>query len=38
MAANAETWLNRVVEQTSMNNGRKSAPDDVAAIAVRRSN
>jgi serine phosphatase RsbU (regulator of sigma subunit) len=38
MAANAEAWLNRVVEQTAMNNGRKSAPDDVAAIAVRRSN
>jgi phosphoserine phosphatase RsbU/P len=37
LGANAEVWLTRVVEQTAMNNGRKSAPDDVAAIAVRRS-
>lgn len=38
MAANAEAWLTRVLEQTTKNNGRKSAPDDVAAIAVRRAN
>jgi phosphoserine phosphatase RsbU/P len=38
LAANAEAWLTRVLEQTGMNNGRKSAPDDVAAIAVRRAN
>jgi sigma-B regulation protein RsbU (phosphoserine phosphatase) len=38
LAASAEAWLTRVVEQTAMNNGRKSAPDDVAAIAVRRCN
>jgi serine phosphatase RsbU (regulator of sigma subunit) len=37
LAANAEAWLTRVVEETALNNGRKSAPDDVAAIAVRRS-
>lgn len=36
LAPNAEAWLTRVVEQTALNNGRKSAPDDVAAIAVRR--
>jgi serine phosphatase RsbU (regulator of sigma subunit) len=38
ITANAEAWLTRVVEQTATNNGQKSAPDDVAAIAVRRAN
>jgi len=33
----AEALLSRVVEQTAMNNGDRSAPDDVAAMAVRRS-
>jgi serine phosphatase RsbU (regulator of sigma subunit) len=35
---NAQALLSRVVEQTAMNNGGGSAPDDVAAVAVRRSN
>jgi sigma-B regulation protein RsbU (phosphoserine phosphatase) len=38
MAANAQALLTRVVEQVAVNDGGKSAPDDVAAVAVRRSN
>src|SRR6195256_4448926 len=33
----AQGLLSRVVEQTATNNGDRSAPDDVAAVAVRRS-
>jgi phosphoserine phosphatase RsbU/P len=36
--ASAQGLLSRVVEQTAMNNGGRAAPDDVAAVAVRRSN
>jgi phosphoserine phosphatase RsbU/P len=36
--ASAQALLSRVVEQAAMNNGDRSAPDDVAAVAVRRSN
>jgi serine phosphatase RsbU (regulator of sigma subunit) len=35
-APNAETLLKRIVAQTAPKNFAKSAPDDVAAIAVRR--
>jgi phosphoserine phosphatase RsbU/P len=38
MAASAQALLNRVVEQTAMNNGGQPPPDDVAAVAVQRSN
>ena len=38
MAENAEALLARVVEQVALNDGGKPAPDDVAAVAVRRSN
>jgi phosphoserine phosphatase RsbU/P len=38
MAASAQALLTRVVEQTELNDGGKSPPDDVAAVAVRRSN
>jgi len=38
MAGNAQALLTRVVEQAAMNNGGKPAPDDVAAVAVRREN
>ena len=38
MAANAQALLTRVIEQASSNDGGKPAPDDVAAVAVRRSN
>jgi phosphoserine phosphatase RsbU/P len=34
----AQTLLARVIEQAMMNGGRKPAPDDVAAVTVRRSN
>jgi len=37
-AANAQALLTRVVEQMAMNDGGKAAPDDIAAVAVRRSN
>jgi sigma-B regulation protein RsbU (phosphoserine phosphatase) len=37
IAASAQALLNRVVEQTAANDGGKSSPDDVAAVAVRRS-
>ena len=37
VAATAQAWLTRVIEQTSMNDGGKPAADDVAAVAVRRS-
>jgi serine phosphatase RsbU (regulator of sigma subunit) len=37
IAANAQALLNRVLEQAAMNDGGKPAPDDVAAVAVRRS-
>jgi len=38
MAANAQGLLTRVIEQASLNDGGKPAADDVAAVAVRRSN
>jgi serine phosphatase RsbU (regulator of sigma subunit) len=38
IAANAKALLTRVVEQATMNDGGTWAPDDVAAVAVRRSN
>lgn len=38
MAENAQALLARVVEQAALNDGGKPAPDDVAAVAVRRSN
>lgn len=38
MAASAQALLTRVVDQTAMNNGGKAPPDDVAAVAVQRSN
>jgi sigma-B regulation protein RsbU (phosphoserine phosphatase) len=38
MAADAQTILSRVVDQAMMNDGGKPAPDDVAAVAVRRAN
>ena len=38
MAENAQALLTRVVEQAALNDGGKPAPDDVAAVAVRRSN
>ena len=38
LAANAQALLTRVVDQATMNNGGKAAPDDMAAVAVRRSN
>ena len=37
MAADAQALLTRVIEQASLNDGGKPAPDDVAAVAVRRS-
>lgn len=36
IAESAQALLTRVIEQTSMNDGGKPAPDDVAAVAVRR--
>ncbi|PZR73061.1 MAG: hypothetical protein DLM73_11590 [Chthoniobacterales bacterium] len=38
MAENAQALLTRVVDAAAMNDGGKAAPDDVAAVAVRRSN
>lgn len=38
LAANAQALLTRVVSQATMNDGGKAAPDDMAAVAVRRSN
>lgn len=38
MAANAQELLTRVIDQASSNDGGKPAPDDVAAVAVRRAN
>jgi serine phosphatase RsbU (regulator of sigma subunit) len=38
MAANAQGLLTRVIEQTAMGDGGGVAPDDVAAVVVRRSN
>jgi phosphoserine phosphatase RsbU/P len=38
LAANAQALLTRVVGQATMNDGGKAAPDDMAAVAVRRSN
>ena len=38
LAANAQALLTRVVDQATMNDGGKAAPDDMAAVAVRRSN
>jgi serine phosphatase RsbU (regulator of sigma subunit) len=37
MAENAQSLLNRVVEQAAANDGGKAAPDDIAAVAVRRA-
>lgn len=37
MAASARAVLSRVIKQAKMNNGGKQAPDDAAAVAVRRS-
>jgi serine phosphatase RsbU (regulator of sigma subunit) len=37
IAASAQALLTGVIEQASMNDGGKPAPDDVAAVAVRRS-
>jgi sigma-B regulation protein RsbU (phosphoserine phosphatase) len=37
VAENAQALLNRVVEQAALNDGGKAAPDDVAAVAVRRA-
>ncbi len=37
IAANAQGLLTRVMEQAAMNNGGEAAPDDVAAVVVRRS-
>ena len=37
MVANAQGLLTRVLEQAARNNGGKEAPDDVAAVVVRRS-
>lgn len=38
MAASAQALLTRVVEGAANNDGGKASPDDVAAVAVRRSN
>lgn len=38
MAPNAQELLTRVLDQASSNDGGKPAPDDVAAVAVRRAN
>ena len=38
LGTNAETLLNRVMEQSLMKYPEKRAPDDVAAVVVRRSN
>ena len=38
MAPNAQALLTRVLDQASLNDGGKPAPDDVAAVAVRRAN
>lgn len=37
LAENAQTLLDRVVEQVAINDNGKAPPDDVAAVAVRRS-
>jgi serine phosphatase RsbU (regulator of sigma subunit) len=37
MAENAQALLDRVLEQAVLNEGGKAAPDDVAAVAVRRA-
>jgi len=36
IASDAQALLSRVVDQATTNNGGKPAPDDVAAVAVRR--
>ena len=36
MAENAQALLDRVVDQAALNDGGKAAPDDIAAVAVRR--
>lgn len=38
MAPNAQALLTRIIDQASLNDGGKPAPDDVAAVAVRRAN
>jgi hypothetical protein len=37
LAESAQALLDRVVEQTIISNNGEEPPDDVAAIAVRRS-
>jgi serine phosphatase RsbU (regulator of sigma subunit) len=37
MAENAQALLDRVLDQAAQNDGGKAAPDDVAAVAVRRT-
>jgi hypothetical protein len=37
-AASAQGLLARVMEQAAMSDGSEVAPDDVAAVVVRRSN
>ena len=37
-SANAETLLNRVMEQSVTKHPKKNAPDDIAAVVVRRLN
>ena len=37
LAENAQALLDRVLEQAAINDHGKVPPDDVAAIAVRRS-
>ena len=37
LAENAQSLLDRVLEQAMANDGGKAAPDDVAAVAVRRA-
>ena len=36
IAENAQALLDRVVDQAALNDGGKAAPDDIAAVAVRR--
>jgi len=37
MAENAQSLLDRVIEQAVANDGGNAPPDDVAAVAVRRA-
>jgi hypothetical protein len=38
LAENAQVLLDRVIHQAAIHDNGKAPPDDVAAIAVRRSN